>query len=487
MRFGAGPAEGAGLLRLVDRICWWPLGQRRTGYSEKMGHTSSSTVEKCERPTKKEQVCAFVSHCDRASSAGSCDPGLSEAGTHQSMQLASQIASHLRKNISPKTPVVIAEPCFCCVQTACEICQVVEAPLIIDLDAGVSEDERIQISCHNDGERRPLSSLVAYAQMRDVKLLACVGDKQPDKLHTPSSSEQRFLHFFNKYARASGGKYRNLVVVTKLDALAIACRALFGDGAGIQTQATEGGTYFLARRNVEAPELLHVDPHLDIDRSINLRPWSFDVNDVPPNQTSEAFKQSCSQKRRSSWQGLMDSKQLKLPSLLRRRASDNNLASNVVPSSSTGQARSETAARQASTASRRHMKLFSSNKLKGMEREPGQLPGVCLEGSFEQRVLDQARTRKEERKHISYAEKKAMKQQAATSKRTTSGTLSLSGKEPSPQRDQQDPCVSVDYETTIPEDLFVRMMNLGAEARSRGQHHEDEAPGLKRCLHGYWA
>lgn len=429
-----------------------------------MGHGNSSVVEECEREKhfKQEQVCAFVAHCDPAplfsTSQWPYDPPLSEAGTIQSRILASRIATLLKE--SSRKKVVVAEPSFCCVQTACEICRALDAPLLIDTNSDVQCSDGATRGFNFPGQdesgdaimERPFSCLAAYVHSREVQLLACVGaatskrlgsSKKSSKKSHGDSQEHNFRRFLHKYAKARHGVYRNVVVVTKKGTLDIACRALSSNAIQLKGTAV---SFFLARRNVEMQEQL---PSKTDDLESNAMHWSVEINcttsndsladlNTPHRSKGSWHPCSCCRRRRSSDRS-SDPTSCSLPSpgSAKSVGSINSRTNSAETITSAETILSGSSTRSGSTMPQNRMKdrWSSQNWLKNESFNQGK---------------------------VAYEECKAHQKSEAPAKK-----------------------VPVDEDLKIPHDLFFRMMRLAGEARNhRGMHFlcEGEAPDFKRCL-----
>lgn len=213
----------------------------------------------------REQVCAVARHAERADEGFASrwpmtsdaarfpfDPPLTTTGIVDAHDLGCKIKSAII-NWGNVPPVVVSSPYKRCVQTACEICSVLNAPLLIDRQLGEMFSPALfggEIEPKNI--HRPFSTARAYALDRGVAIRSkCVGRK-PLWPESTEDARMRFAKRFQEYVNRGIMAQRHFILISHAEAVAAAVSCLSGAPEGILHVDPCG--FFTARRFCLSPE-----------------------------------------------------------------------------------------------------------------------------------------------------------------------------------------------------------------------------------------
>lgn len=206
----------------------------------------------------REQICVVARHAERAdigfdnewpmsSDAANFpfDPPLSEIGVTHAYELGCKIRSAVL-DWGDVPPIVVSSPYKRCVQTACEVCKVLNAALLIDLEVGEVFGPKIFGGAEPKVTYRPFSLIKSYAIDQGVTICSKIIGRQPVWPETLEDARLRFAKRFLKYVNRGIMARRNFLVISHADAVATFVSCL--PGAPEAIRSVEPCGFFTAQR-----------------------------------------------------------------------------------------------------------------------------------------------------------------------------------------------------------------------------------------------
>lgn len=210
----------------------------------KRNHQGDSTIKRnpwdvpnVSYRTHREQVCLVSRHAARADVGFDSvwpmsddakkypyDPPISEIGMKEACALGRKIRAAISGCSAP--PVVVSSPYQRCVQTACEVCSILKAPLMIDLTLGEIYGKEVFGEVEPKVAYRPFSTARKYAKACGVAISSkCIG-QQPIWPETTNEARKRFAKRFQKYVKFGLVGQKNFLIIAHADAVATALSCL---------------------------------------------------------------------------------------------------------------------------------------------------------------------------------------------------------------------------------------------------------------------